>query len=65
MKDFVTSSFRGHPSIGPIINLHLFQYRVPTLVHEKALSRITELEKLVTTLRKNQDAMSTKISKLK
>ena len=65
MRDFNMASFRGHPSIGPIINLHLFQYRVPTSVHDKALTRITELEKLVATLKKNQDSMSTKISKLK
>ena len=40
MTDFVSSNFRGHASIGLIINLHLFQYRIPLLVHEKAVARI-------------------------
>ena len=61
MKNFVTSNFRGHPSIGPIINLHLFQYRIPTLVHDKALTRISELEKQITAMKKNHNFLSTKV----
>ena len=64
MKDFVGANFRGHPSIGPIINLHLFQYRVPTSVHDKALARISELEKQIASMKKNHDSLATKVSKL-
>ena len=64
MKTFITVNFWGHPLIGPIINLHLFQYRVPTSVHDKSLTRILELEKQITTLKKNHDSLAMKVSKL-
>ena len=64
MKEYLEANLRGHLSIRPIINLHLFQYQVPTLVHDKGLSRILELEKQLASIKKNHDSLATKVSKL-
>ena len=63
MREFLEAQFRGHPTIAPVLNLHLFTHQVPQTVHQKALAQITKLETDLAKLTKNHDTLVTKVNK--
>jgi len=60
MDQFLVHSFEGHPVITPVINMHLFQHRVPVSVHNAQKAKVAALEKLLGELRKDVDRLKNK-----
>jgi hypothetical protein len=40
MKDYIDARFRNHPSIAPVIILHVFKPRVTQVSHSKHVKRL-------------------------
>ena len=57
MKSFLIKNFESHPSITPIINMHLFQFRVPMSLFVKQKEKITALETSLKQLRSDVDRL--------
>ena len=63
-KDYMETKFRHHPSLAPIVNLHLFKHRVAP--HEfKALSeKVTTLKTLAKAVKKKTGTLTNKVAGL-
>ena len=61
-QDFLNNKFRYHPSLAPIVNLHLFRHRVSP---DKFISAQEKLEKTIGVVKKLQMEMGTVQNKLK
>ena len=57
MKSFLIKNFESHPAITPIINMHLFQFRVPMSLFVKQKEKITALETSLKQLRSDVDRL--------
>jgi len=64
MKLIRGHNFRGHPSVAPVIMLHVFKTRVTTSAFEKLTESIRSLEKKVTDNTKNFDKIQDRLSKV-
>ena len=62
MDQFLIHSFEGHPVITPVINMHLFQHRVPVSVHNAQKAKVAAMEKLLGELRRDVDRLKNKKS---
>ena len=63
MDEFLIHSFKGHPVITPVINMHLFQHRVPISMHNSLKVKVMALEKIVLDHKKELDRLKTATSK--
>jgi len=63
MDEFTVSAFEGHACITPIINMHLFQHRVPLSLHNTLKSKVLALEKMVGDQKKELDRLKTATTK--
>jgi hypothetical protein len=45
--EYCNKNFRNHPTIAGVINYHLFEYRLPTSVHDSHVKRYERFEKEV------------------
>ena len=59
MDQFLIHSFEGHPVITPVINMHLFQYRVPISMHNSLKAKVLSMEKMLVDHRKELDRLKT------
>jgi hypothetical protein len=64
MKEIRDAQFRGHPSVAPIINLHVFKTRVTATAFAKVGDSIKALTKQVGDQQKFLDKLHDRISKL-
>ncbi len=64
MKDIRDSQFRGHPSVAPIINLHVFKTRVTTTAFHKLSDSLKAFTKQLGDNQKLMDKLDDRIMKL-
>jgi len=65
MKSFITCNFESHPAITPIVNMHLFQFRVPLSLYKSQKDKITDLQNVVTQLKSDLDRLKNVVHKKK
>jgi hypothetical protein len=53
MQEYVEAEFRHHPSVSPVITIHLYSHRVPISIFENRTTKVDE------TLKKLTDAVKT------
>jgi len=63
MDQFLIHSFEGHPVITPVINMHLFQHRVPMSMHSALKTKLLNMEKTIADHRKELDRLKTTVAK--
>jgi len=63
MDEFIVHSFEGHPVITPVINMHLFQHRVPLSLHTSLKTKVLVMEKTLHEHRKELDRLKTASAK--
>jgi len=63
MDEFIVHNFEGHPVITPVINMHLFQHRVPLSLHTSLKTKVLALEKTLNEHRKELDRLKTSTAK--
>jgi len=57
MKAFLSNNFESHPAITPIVNMHLFQFRVPMSLFKSQKEKLSSLETTVKQLRSDLDRL--------
>jgi len=65
MKSFLEKNFEAHPSITPVINMHLFQFRVPMSLFVKQKEKIAALETSIKQMRSDIDRIKNTSGKKK
>jgi len=64
MKVIRGHNFRGHPSVAPVITLHVFKTRVTTSAFAKLTDTFKALDKRLTDTQKNFDKIQDRLAKL-
>jgi hypothetical protein len=64
MKEIRDTQFRGHPSVAPIINLHVFKTRITASAFTKVGETIKLLTKQISDQQKFLDKLNDRITKL-
>jgi len=64
MKIIRSHNFRGHPSVAPVITLHVFKTRVTNSAFEKLSESVKSLDKKVGDNQKNFDKVQDRLSKV-
>jgi len=65
MREFLTKNFEAHPSVTPIINMHLFQYRVPMSMFKTIKDKVGSLESTIKQLKSDIDRLKNPSNKKK
>jgi len=63
MKNIRSHNFRGHPSVSPVITLHVFKTRVTNSAFAKLTESFKSLEKRLGDTQKNFDKIQDRLSK--
>lgn len=55
MKSFTSHGFRHHPSLSPVLNLHVFKTRVPMSMHKELVALVASQQKEISDLKRLVD----------
>ena len=65
MKAMTDADFQNHHVVLTALNIHLFEHRVPSAVHEKTKKRVVEFESKYTSLEKRMNSLVGSVAALK
>ena len=65
MKSFITCNFESHPAITPIVNMHLFQFRVPMSLYKAQKDKMADFQSTVSQLKSDLDRLKNTVHKKK